>query len=124
VLGDRRRVRITHRPERRTRGLRGGSTGRAAAGALRLGNAVSAAVTNRRVLGPAEASVMATAAAVLAALAVIALLVPKLIVIPLAVFGFWVAAALAVKAYKLRAGTEPANDRAGRAPAAPPADDG
>ncbi|HET7633281.1 MAG TPA: phospholipase D-like domain-containing protein [Burkholderiales bacterium] len=123
VLGNRRRVRTTvsPHPERRARGLRGGSTGRAAAGALRLGNAVSAAMTNRRVLGPAEASVMATAAAVLVALAVVALFVPKLIVIPLVVFGLWVAAALTVKAYKLRAGAE--HERAERTPQPSPTDD-
>jgi cardiolipin synthase len=73
-------------------------------------------MTNRRVLGPAEASVMAIAAAVLAALAVVALFVPKLIVIPLVVFGLWVAAALTVKAYKLRADAGHANERAARTP--------
>ncbi len=38
----------------------GGSAGHAAAGAIRLGNAVGAAFTNRRVLEPVEARIMMT----------------------------------------------------------------
>jgi cardiolipin synthase len=56
VLAPHNRVRATVRQQRRTR--RGGSASRAAAGALRLGNAVGAAIINRRVLGATEAGTM------------------------------------------------------------------
>src|SRR5262245_43756398 len=46
------------RPSAPRVGRRGGSANRAAAGALRLGRAVGAALTSRRLLGPAEAQVM------------------------------------------------------------------
>jgi hypothetical protein len=61
----------------------GGSASRAAAGALRIGNAVGAAITDRRVLGPAEAGIMSGAALVLLAVALIGLLWPLAIVLPL-----------------------------------------
>ena len=44
-----------------------GSAGRAAAGVLRIGNAVGAAITDHRVLGPAEAKIMFTVAWLLVA---------------------------------------------------------
>src|SRR5262249_60994648 len=47
----------------------GGSAGRAAAGALRIGRAVGAALTNRRLLGAAEARGMAIAGGALPAIA-------------------------------------------------------
>jgi cardiolipin synthase len=56
VLAPHNRVRATVRQQRRTR--RGGSASRAAAGALRLGDAVGAAIINRRVLGSTEAGTM------------------------------------------------------------------
>src|SRR5262249_41209607 len=54
----------------------GGSAGRAAAGALRIGRAVGAALTNRRLLGAAEARGMAVAGGAPLALAVGAALGP------------------------------------------------
>jgi hypothetical protein len=54
----------------------GGSIGRVAAGALRIGNAVGAAFTNRRVLEPVEARILLTSGALLAGLSVISALFP------------------------------------------------
>lgn len=86
-------------PRRRSAG---GSASRAAAGALRIGNAVGAAITDRRVLGPAEAGIMSGAALVLLVVALIGLLWPLAIVLPLALLSAWVAVALLVRARALR----------------------
>src|SRR5262245_5882619 len=65
VLTERQRLAPVSKPERRP-GLQrmrpsvgGGSSSRAAAGAIQIGRTVSAAITNRRALGPAEARIMA-----------------------------------------------------------------
>lgn len=79
----------------------GGSGGRAAAGAIRLGNAIGAAFTNRRVLEPVEAHLMVTAGAVLLALAILFCVFPLILVYPLAVLFVWIAFALFYKARKL-----------------------
>lgn len=99
VLASRNRVRAAApRPAVR----RGGSASRAAAGALRLGNSVSAAITNRRVLGPAEAGTMAKVGVVLLVLATVAVLWPLAVAVPAAVLGAWLALALLAKAWRLR----------------------
>ncbi len=87
------------RPRRRGRG----SPGRLAAGAVGLGSAVSAALTNHRALGPAEARVMAAAAGLLLALAAAAVFIPRLLTVPIAVLAAWVGVTLLVRAWRLRA---------------------
>jgi cardiolipin synthase len=62
LRGGRRLSAAGERPRRRARG---GSAGRLAAGAIRIGNTVEAAITSRRFLVPAEARMMAVAGAVL-----------------------------------------------------------
>lgn len=84
-----------------------GSTGRVAAGALRICHSVGAAIAGRRVLGPAEASLMTGAAFVLLTLAMIGLLWPLVVALPLASLAFWFAISLLVRARKLRAGRDP-----------------
>ena len=79
----------------------GGSAGRAAAGALRIGNAVGAAFTNRRVLEPVEARIMLTVGALLLALAILFAFFPRLLVYPLVVVLVWIAVALLYRGYKL-----------------------
>lgn len=81
---------------------RRGSPGRIAAGAVGLGSAVGAAITNRRPLGPAEARVMFGAGLLLLAVGTIAALLPRLITIPLTVLCLWIAIALLARATKLR----------------------
>jgi cardiolipin synthase len=105
VISHRRRVRAIDRPERKLarkgRGSRRGSASRAAAGAIGIGSAVGAAITNRRLLGPAEARVMVVAAAVLLLLSFVAVKWPRGITYPLAFIGAWTGLALLVRAYKL-----------------------
>ena len=79
-----------------------GSAGRLAAGAVGIGSAVSAAITNHRVLGPAEAKVMAAAGAILLALAAVSIAVPRLVTVPLAVLAGWISLTLLVRAWRLR----------------------
>ena len=68
---------------------------------MTIGNAVGAAITNHRLLGPAEAKIMVGAGLALLALAVVALVWPFWITAPLAIIGIWTALALLVRAYKL-----------------------
>ncbi len=89
----------------------GGSGGRAAAGALRLGNAIGAAFTNRRVLEPVEAHIMLTTGGLLLALAILFWFFPRVLVYPLVVVFVWNALALLYKGYKLqREGSEGKRD--------------
>jgi len=80
----------------------GGSASRAAAGALRLGRTVRAALTEQRVLEPAEAQVLVLVGTLLIVLAVLALAWPMLVAAPLCVILLWVASALLARAYGLR----------------------
>jgi cardiolipin synthase A/B len=82
--------------------MRRGSPGRVAAGALGIGSTVGAAITNRRALGPAEARVMAAAGVVLLIVAAVAMLLPRLVTVPLALITFWIATTLLVRAWQLR----------------------
>src|SRR5262249_2131919 len=61
----------------------GGSAGRAAAGAVRIGNAVGAAFTNRRVLEPVETRLLARGGVVLLIVAALFTLFPRVLVYPL-----------------------------------------
>jgi cardiolipin synthase len=71
------------------------------AGAVRLGNTVSAAVTSRRVLEPVEAHIAIMAGALLAGIAVLALTFPRGVAYPLAIVAAWLAAALLVRGLAL-----------------------
>ncbi len=82
---------------------RRGSPGRLAAGAVGLGSAVSAALTNHRALGPAEARVMVAGAGLLLALAAVAVFVPRLLTVPIAVVAAGIGVTLLVRAWRLRA---------------------
>jgi cardiolipin synthase A/B len=78
-----------------------GSAGRAAAGAIRVGNAIGAAFTNRRVLGPVEARLMLTIGAWLLALALLMAFFPRLLSYPLAALLTWLAITLIFRGWKL-----------------------
>jgi len=79
-----------------------GSASRAAAGALRIGRTVGAALTDQRVLAATEARLVGTVGLVLLAAAVVGILWPLVLVVPLAIILIWMAIALLVRAYKLR----------------------
>jgi cardiolipin synthase A/B len=102
VLDARRRVCSTGEQARRRRVPAGGSTARAAAGALRIGNTVGAAIADRRVLGPAEAGIMTGAGLALLSLALIGILWPLAIALPLALLAGWAAVSLLIRARALR----------------------
>jgi cardiolipin synthase len=89
----------TRRLNRRLRNRRG-SRG-AAASAMRLANTVGAAVTNHRTLGRAEGRILSLAGGALGALAVVALLWPRVIATPLAVLGLWVGLSLMWRSFRL-----------------------
>jgi cardiolipin synthase len=117
ILHPRRRVRLTgsggqgetrgrgdDRQRRRVLGMSGrsGSAYRAAAGALRIGRTVGAALTEQRVLAPTEGRLLAIVGALLLIIAVVALLWPLVLAIPLAVIFLWMSIALLIKAHSLR----------------------
>lgn len=101
TLSVRSRVVRTAPAPRRRDARRRGSAGRAAAGAVSIGSAVGAAVTGRRALGPAEARIMGGAGVTLVALALLGLVWPRVIAVPVAVIALWVALGLLLHARTL-----------------------
>lgn len=79
-----------------------GSAGRAAAGAVSVGSALGAALTNRRTLGPAEAGLLLVMAAVAIGIGVVAAWWPRVLAWPVALVAVWVGLAWAGKAVALR----------------------
>ncbi len=94
VLHQRLRDRRSHRGSPSGTRSRGGSSSRAAAGALRLANTMTAAITNRRVLGRAESGVLGAGSILLLVIAIAALVWPRVLAWPLGVLAFWFAASL------------------------------
>ena len=86
----------------RLRGGRGSST-RVAAGALRIGNALGSVLTARRVHGPAERWLMAEGGLLLAVLAGLGFVWPRLVAWPIAAFCLWLGLALLARAARRRA---------------------
>jgi cardiolipin synthase len=81
-----------------------GSSGRAAAGALRVGNAVGAAFTSRRVLEPVESRLMLIAGFLILGLAVLFWFFPLGLVYPLIAIMSWFAISLFARSFKLLRG--------------------
>ncbi len=79
-----------------------GSASRATAGALRLGRAVGAALTEQRVLAPNEARVVAIFGLMFLGIVVTAFLWPLVIAIPVAILCGWLSIALLARAHSLR----------------------
>lgn len=103
VLDARRRLRAPGEPRhpyaRRPGG--GGSGGRAAAGAVRIGNAIGAAFTDRRVLEPVEARLTACAGVLLCALSILFAISPSVLVYPAVALCTWGGLALLYRGYRL-----------------------
>jgi cardiolipin synthase len=101
VLDARHKVRapLEARPARRSTSG-GGSMGRAAAGAARIGNAVGAAFTSQRVLEPLDGRMTAFAAAILLALAIVFVVAPHVLAYTSAALLVWVSAALLSRSYR------------------------
>jgi len=79
----------------------GGSAGRAAAGAIRIGNAVGAAFTNRRVLDAVEARLMTGVGVLFLVLATLFALFPRVLAYPLLIIFAWLGGALLYRSHRL-----------------------
>ncbi|HET7262760.1 MAG TPA: phospholipase D-like domain-containing protein [Casimicrobiaceae bacterium] len=79
-----------------------GSAGRAAAGAVSVGSALGAALTDRRALGPAEAGLLIVMAAIAISIGVVAAWWPRVVAWPIAFVAAWAGVAWAAKAVALR----------------------
>jgi len=107
VLAPRRRragegVRRSEPRPRRRPGDRAGSSSRAAAGALRLANSVSAALSNRRVLGDTETGPLLVGTLALTTLAIVGILWPAAIGWPVGLFAAWFALNLGIRTWRMR----------------------
>lgn len=103
VLDERLKVRVPGVAGRRPvlLGKRRASAGRAAAGAVRLGNTIGAAFTNRRVLGPVEARLAIVSGLLMCALAVLFFFYPKVLTYPVIFFFVWGGLVLLYRGYLL-----------------------
>jgi cardiolipin synthase len=80
----------------------GGSSGRAAAGALRIANTMGAALTDRRVLGDTETGALLSVTLLLVVLALIAVLWPAAVAWPIAVIAAWFAINTSIRTWRMR----------------------
>lgn len=102
VLSSHNRVQVVGAPrKRRSRRSGDGSASRAAVGAIRISRAVSAAITNQRLLGPAEARLMLWGSLLLFGLSALAFFKPRAIAWPLSILSLWTALSLLLRAYQL-----------------------
>jgi cardiolipin synthase len=104
VLDDRQKVCAPGQPPRRRGAMTGGSgsTGVVTAGAVRIGNAVGAVLTNRRVLGPVQARLTTLVGLALSALSVLVAIFPRALALPAAALGLWGGLALLWRGGQLR----------------------
>ena len=104
VLGPNAKVLAPGQPRTRERSFTSGSGSarRAAAGAVRIGNTIGAAFSNRRVLEAVEARLLLAVALVVLVLGVLLVVFPRLIAYPLAALLGWIGAALLYRAWNLR----------------------
>jgi len=103
VLTSHHRVRLAQdRTGPVARRARSGSAGRVAAGAMSVGSALGAALTNRRALDAAESGLLTKVSLVALGFALIAALWPQAIAWPLAIVAAWVGIAWAIKAIAVR----------------------
>jgi cardiolipin synthase len=78
-----------------------GSVGRAAAGAIRIGNAVGAALGNRRVFEPVEARLLVSAGSLCIALAILLVFFPRVLVYPAIAGLVWLGGVFMYRGWKL-----------------------
>jgi cardiolipin synthase len=103
VLTSHHRVRLAQdRTASAVRRARSGSAGRVAAGAVSVGSALGAALTNRRALDAAESGLLTKVSIAALAFALVAALWPQAIAWPLAVVAAWVGIAWVIKAVAVR----------------------
>ena len=104
VLDYRRKVLAPGEPRHAspTVGRGSGSASAATAGAVRIRNAIGAALTDRRVLGPVEARLATVTGLVFCALSALVAIYPQALAYPAAAFGVWGGVALLWKGFQLR----------------------
>jgi cardiolipin synthase len=102
IVLDKRRPTAVSTPRRRRIGGKGAGVPRTAAGVIRLGHVLGAAITNRRELGPAEAVIMFWGAALLVTFAFVAVYWPRAAAFPAAIVSVWIAISLVARALRLR----------------------
>jgi cardiolipin synthase len=108
VLTRRHRVRKAEAAEpREAKRAASGSAGRVAAGAVSMGSALSAALTNRRPLGAAEAGLLVKMSILAIVVAVVNALWPRVVAWPLAFVAAWLGIAWLVKAIYLKRAAPP-----------------
>jgi cardiolipin synthase len=126
VLSARRRPAPVRRPPPRQRGTladhghRRARSGLAAAGALRIGHVVGAAIGGYRVHGPAEAKLLAVGGLALLVVGIVAIAWPRVAAFPIAVMGLWLSLALMWRAWKLRRQAREVSSLGGASPDVPP----
>jgi cardiolipin synthase len=102
VLEGRRRLRTALPAGPRASRDRKGSATRAAAGALRIGNVLGAALTNRRVLEPVETRLVSLTGFGLFVLAIVFVVFPRALAYPAGVILAWLGMALVFHGVRLR----------------------
>jgi cardiolipin synthase A/B len=104
VLSKRRRVSLAANRQRRPlreKKIGGGSVSRAGASAVRLSNIVGAAITNHRLLGPAEARITGIGGLLLLLFALTSVLLPRAVTIPIALLSGWLGLSLLIRTHRL-----------------------
>ncbi len=104
VLDQKKKLRAEGEPPRRPRVAAmsgGGSGGGAAAGAVRIGHAIGAAFTNRRLLEPIEGRLAAFGGLLLCGLAALIAVLPRFVAYPAVVVTAWFGLALLYRSYRL-----------------------
>jgi cardiolipin synthase len=102
----------------------GGSTSRAAAGAIRLSHTFGAAITARRPVGPAEAFTLAYGALTLLGLAALGYFFPRALAVPFSVLMAWIGVSWLIRAWRLLAARRRENAAAQRETAGRPVNGG
>jgi cardiolipin synthase len=109
VLTERNRVKRAEPRDEGAQGVRrsrAGSASRAAAGAVSMGSALSAALTNRRELGPAEVGLLAKMALVVIGIGIVGAVWPQVIAWPMAFLAGWIGLSWLSKAWSLKRSSE------------------
>jgi cardiolipin synthase A/B len=103
VLDSKQKVRAPGEPRhsRSVRTSRGGGIGRAAAGAMRIGNTIGAAFTNRRILEPVEARLTLYSGVLFLILAILMVIFPRVPVYFLLIIFVWLGVSLLYRSYNL-----------------------
>ena len=101
VLEARRRIRVSTATPQPTERIHKGSAGRAAAGAMRIGHVLGAALTNRRVIEPIETRLVALTGLGLLVLAGVFVAFPRVLAYPAGVVLAWIALVLLYRSVRL-----------------------